>query len=237
MTIERPMFPPRAESVDSFSRLPAIGQGERESRVSESCKPAERLSRRGVLAGVASAAALPIVAAVLAASAKQLDAELIELGAKFEPLVDQYYKARKPWARSMVAAHAARDRDFGVDQDYTPEHLAALAECCRRSGVDEAAATLHAAYEDMEPLMEAINAAPVNSIEGLRAKALVALYEIAPLCAWDTEFTFDRAHAFQQIFTAVAELCGLQGKMAATGYEMPDIGMDDDETDDAGEEA
>lgn len=25
MTIERPMFPPRAESVDSFSRLPAIG--------------------------------------------------------------------------------------------------------------------------------------------------------------------------------------------------------------------
>ena len=26
MTIERPMFPPRAESVDSFSTQPAIGQ-------------------------------------------------------------------------------------------------------------------------------------------------------------------------------------------------------------------
>jgi hypothetical protein len=46
MTIERPMFPPRAESVDSFSLQPAIGQRERENRISESRKPAEGLSRR-----------------------------------------------------------------------------------------------------------------------------------------------------------------------------------------------
>jgi hypothetical protein len=34
----------------------------------------------------------------------------------------------------------------------------------------------------MELLTKAINAAPVNSIEGLRAKALVAFFEVAPLC-------------------------------------------------------
>jgi hypothetical protein len=113
-----------------------------------------------------------------------------------------------------------------------PEIAVATDEIDARLGVDEAGATLHAAYEDMEPLMEAINAAPVNSIEGLRAKALVALYEIAPSCAWDTEFSFEDAYPFQQLFTAVAEVCGLIGKIAATGFALPDIGIADDDSDD-----
>jgi hypothetical protein len=186
-------------------------------------------------------AALPIAAAAPAAAGKTRDAELIELGAKLEPLVDQYYIARKPWARSMVAAHAERDQKYGDDPDYGPESIAALSECCRHSGVDEAGAALAAVYEDMELLMKAINAAPVNSIEGLRAKALVAFYEIAPLCAGDTEFSFEDAYPFQQLFTAVAELCGLKDKIAATGYELPDVAMvdddADDDADDEGEEA
>jgi hypothetical protein len=200
-------------------------------------------SRRGFLvqaAGVAAGGAaigagMPLPASPTAA-AHALDAELIELGAKLEPLVDQYYIARKPWARSMVAAHAERDRKYGDEPDYGPESIAALSECCRRLGVDEAEASLHATYEDMESLMEAINAAPVHSIEGLRAKALVAFYEIAPLCAGDTEFSFEDAYPFQQLFTAVADLCGLQGKLAATGFALPDSGMADDDFDE-GEEA
>ncbi len=96
-------------------------------------------------------------------------------------------------------------------------------------------------HKEMKPLENAINAMPVTSIEGLRAKALVALYEVAPLCAGDTEFSFDDAYPFQQLFAAVAELCGLKDKMAATGYALPDIGMveaaPDDDSDDDGEEA
>jgi hypothetical protein len=179
MTIERPMFPSRAEAVDSFSLRPDIGQRESGNLASESRKPAERLSRRLVLAGVASAAAIPIVAA--APTARTVDADLIEFGARFEPLVDQYYVARKPWARLMVAARTEHDRKYG-EADYTPERMAARSECFRRLGVDAASAALHAAYEDTELLTKAINAAPVNSIEGLRAKALVAFFEVAPLC-------------------------------------------------------
>jgi len=89
----------------------------------------------------------------------------------------------------------------------------------------------------MKRLAKAINASPVNSIEGLRAKALVAFWEVAPLCADHTEFSFDDAYPFQQLFTAVAELCGLKDKMAATGYELPDLAMVDDDSDDEGEEA
>jgi hypothetical protein len=64
MTIERPMFPPRAESVDSLSPQAAIGQRESETLASESCKPVKGLSRRLLLGGVASAAALPIAVAL-----------------------------------------------------------------------------------------------------------------------------------------------------------------------------
>jgi hypothetical protein len=41
MTIERPMFPPRGESVDSFSLQPAIGRPESQTLIGDSPKPAE----------------------------------------------------------------------------------------------------------------------------------------------------------------------------------------------------
>jgi hypothetical protein len=46
MTIERPMFPPRTDSVDSFLPQPDTGQRKSNNRLSESRKPAEGLSRR-----------------------------------------------------------------------------------------------------------------------------------------------------------------------------------------------
>jgi len=173
------------------------------------------------------------------------DAELIELGARFEPLVDQYYVARKRWARALVSANAEHDREFGDPADrnyeYPPEIVAAFRESCERSGAREASDALSAVHAEMQQLAKAINASPVTSIEGLRVKALVAFWEVAPLCADQTEFSFDDAYPFQQLFTAVAELCGLKDKIAATGYELPDIAMvdddSDDDADDEGEEA
>jgi hypothetical protein len=160
-------------------------------------------------------------------------------------LVDQYYVARKRWAHSLMAAHAELDREFGSPAErnfqHPPEIAAALRESCERSGVREADEALSAPGADMKRLAKAINASPVNSIEGLRVKALVAFWEVAPLCADQTEFSFDDAYPFQQLFTAIAELCGLKDKMAATGYELPDIAMvdddSDDDSDDEGEEA
>jgi hypothetical protein len=190
-------------------------------------------------------AALPIAAAAPAAPAQTLDAELIELGARFELLVDQYYVARKRWAASMLAAHAEHQQEFGTaaerNYQYSPEYIEALEDSCERSGTNEAQDTLSAVHMEMESLANAINAASVNSIEGLRAKALVAFYEVAPLCAGDTEFSFDDAYPFQHLFTAVAELCGLKEKIVATGYQLPDIGLayddSDEDYDDEGEGA
>jgi len=204
MTIERPMFPP----VDP--------------------------TRRRLLTIAATGATALTLAP--AAAAHTLDAELIELGARFEPLVDQYYVAHKRWSRSLMSAHAEHDREFGTPAErnyqYPPEIVAAFRESCERSGANEADDTLSAIYEEMELLAQAINASPVNSIEGLRAKALVAFWEVAPLAADQIEFSFEDAYPFQQLFTAVAELCGLKDKMLTTGYELPDIAMVDDDSDD-----
>jgi hypothetical protein len=167
-------------------------------------------------------AALSIAAATPAATAQTIDADLIELGARFEPLVSQYYVARERWALSMVAAHA----EYRASAE---RHYQVLEDCCERSGANEAGATLSAINQKMEELANAISAASVNSVAGLRTKALVALWKVAPKRADDTEFSFERTCSFQQLFTAVAELCGLKDKMAAVGYQLPDLTMVDDD--------
>jgi hypothetical protein len=190
--------------------------------------------------GSLAAVAMPIAAAAPVVQA--LDVELIELGTRFEPLVDRYYAARKVWAAAMIRWHSECDRRFGPPEDRgyqdTPDIRAACNEISKRIGYDDAAERLSAIWEEIEPIAGAINAASVTSIEGLRAKALVAFWEVAPLCAGETTFHFEGAHPFQQLFAAVAEFCGLKEKMAATGYELPDIDSpDDDDSDDDGEEA
>jgi hypothetical protein len=60
MTIERPMFPPRAESVDSFFHQPDIGQPNSQTLTSAPAKAIGGLSRRATLVGLALLpAALP----------------------------------------------------------------------------------------------------------------------------------------------------------------------------------
>src|ERR1700676_4284712 len=206
MTIERPMFPP----VDP--------------------------TRRHFLSVAAVASVVSVGSLVAAAAAPAVDADLIELGARFEPLVDRYYVAQRRWSGSLARAHAEHDAEFGDPADrnyeYPPEIVSAFSDSCERSGANEADDALSAIHQEMKQLANAINAAPVTSIEGLRVKALAAFYEVAPLSCGDSEFHFGDAYPFQQLFTAVAEVCGLKDKMMATGYELPDIAMVDDDSDD-----
>ena len=82
MTIERPMFPPRAESVDSFPYQPGVDHGKAGRPASDSLKPAEGLSRRAVIAGVASAAALPIAAGIPTTAVASTDPAFALIAAK-----------------------------------------------------------------------------------------------------------------------------------------------------------
>jgi hypothetical protein len=62
---------------------------------------------------------------------------------------------------------------------------------------------------NMQPLAEEIITAPVTSLGGLRAKALVALWEALPASAFH-HFEFrDDGKASRSLFDAVAEMTGL----------------------------
>ena len=61
---------------------------------------------------------------------------------------------------------------------------------------------------DMQPLAEEIIAARATSLGGLRAKALVALWEALPASA-SRDGAFDFPDASRSLFDAVAEMTGL----------------------------
>ena len=127
------------------------------------------LTRRNMIAAMATVGAAAIAAAAPAAAAQAVDAELIDLGARFEPLLDRYYVAHKRWSRSLAQAHAEHNREFGDpaerNYEHPPEIRKAFNDSCERSGAREADDALSAIDAEMKQLAKAINASPVNSID------------------------------------------------------------------------
>ncbi len=122
----------------------------------------------------------------------------------------------------------------------TADRERVFSEACDRLDVHSAGERMHAVGEEMKPLARAIVDLPTTSLEVLRAKTLVALWEVAPLCADDTKYHFGDAYPFQLLFSAVTEFCGLMPTVAATGYtlpELPDLFSPYGEGDDDGKEA
>jgi hypothetical protein len=168
-------------------------------------------------AGAAIGAGLPSLPAPSAVTAQSSAAELIDLGARFEPLLDRYYVAHRRWSGALSQANAEHDREFGTpaqrNYEYSPEVARGSKIIAGVSASTKQALRWPRFHDEMEPPANAINAAPVNSIEGLRAKALVVFWEIAPLRAGSSHYSFEDGLPFQWLFTAVAELCGLKNKI------------------------
>ena len=111
------------------------------------------------------------------------DAALIALGERFEKLLLEHMDAWLEWAPRMRAAHAE-----------VRDNKAALAVAIQHTGCDVAQAHMSELERDMQPLAEEIIAAPATSLAGLRAKALVALWEALPANAsHDGAFDFPDA--------------------------------------------
>ena len=100
------------------------------------------------------------------------DDELVALGERFEKFLLEYMDAWLEWAPLMRAARA----EVGDD-------IAVLTTAIERTGCDAAQACMSELERDMQPLAEEIIAAPATSLGGLRAKALVALWEALSITA------------------------------------------------------
>jgi hypothetical protein len=127
------------------------------------------------------------------------NANLIALGERFERRLLEYMDAWLAWTPLMRAARA----EVGDDR-------AALSAAIR-NGCDAAQARMSDLERDMQPLAEEIIAAPATSLGGLRAKALVALWEALPAHAFHHgAFEFrDDGEASRSLFEAVAGITGL----------------------------
>ena len=101
------------------------------------------------------------------------------------------------WAPLMRAARAEAESD-----------LAGFSVAIQRNGCDTAQARMSELKDDMQPLAKDIIAAPATSLGGLRAKALVALWEALPANA-SHDGAFDFPDASRSLFDAVAEMIGL----------------------------
>jgi histone H3/H4 len=128
------------------------------------------------------------------------DAALIALGERFERRLLEYMDAWLAWAPLMRAARAEAESD-----------LARFSVAIQRTGCEAAQACMSELENDMQPLAAEIITAPATSLEGLRAKALVALWEALPASAFHHgAFEFrDNGEASRSLFDAVAEMTTL----------------------------
>src|SRR4029453_13839202 len=126
------------------------------------------------------------------------DATIIALGERFEKLLFEHMDAWLTWAPRMRAARAEGE-----------ENTASLALAAQPTGCDMVQARMSEIERDMQPLAAEIIAAPATSLGGLRAKALVALWEAYPTLA-STKDTFEvRDDVSRSLFEAVAVMTGL----------------------------
>jgi hypothetical protein len=137
------------------------------------------------------------------------DVELIALGAKFEPLLLPYVAAHVEWSKKVVAANAATEKKFTKVYDVVSPYSKALSAELKRRGVRAAETVLSRHHGKMEKLAEKIMAAPASSPAGLRAKALVALWECVPIEASGTAFSYDRERTLRDLMPAAARVTGL----------------------------
>jgi hypothetical protein len=125
------------------------------------------------------------------------DGALIALSERFEKLFLEYVDAWLAWAPRMRTALAE-----------AKDNTAALAVAIQRNSCAVPQARMSELESDMQPLAEEIIAAPATSLGGLRAKALVALWETLPAHASHAG-AFEFRDASRSLFDAVAEMTSL----------------------------
>jgi hypothetical protein len=177
-------------------------------------------SRRAILAGAAILPALAVPSAfALPAIAQNADADgkLIALGERFEKLLLEYTDATFQWAPLLRAAHAEIREKFNFvnfSELSEKQYLAArrlLNRITKHNGCNAASNRASAIFAEMKPIAEKIVEAPASSLGGLRAKALVVLWESRPIHAsHEGNFNFPKdGGASRSLFYAVAALTGL----------------------------
>lgn len=148
------------------------------------------------------------------------DEKLVALGAKFEPLLREYFDARMKWAPLMSDAQAKRFAKYPLEIDGKRNDAAYdggskskahifLTKMLEENGSDAADARASVVKNKLYRLAKSINEASATSIHGLRAKVLVALFEAIPPRSSGPELTLDDEVAATALMRDAAAAVGL----------------------------
>jgi hypothetical protein len=114
-----------------------------------------------------------------AAAADNPDAEIIEAGKAFELLLSKYLDARFVWQSLPGRREPGRTRSSPrmmlTGQAATIRNGIFVRSLCEQNGCRKASNRVSAIFEEMEPLGDLIRDAAAETLEGLRAKTLVAV--------------------------------------------------------------
>ena len=164
---------------------------------------AAKFNRRSIMNMMVTTAIVGTALATKAeGSAQSPDAEIIAAGKAFEPLLTEYLDVRFVWMRlarearaEMEAAFPDADDNFEGKIGHHPKwkfHHQVL----DRNGCTDTSNRLSALNDEIHPLADLIRSSGTETIEGLRAKTLVAIWECQPMCAsYDGHFDFDNLEA------------------------------------------
>jgi hypothetical protein len=90
-----------------------------------------------------------------------------------------------------------------------------------QNGCRKASDRLSEIHEEMEPLADLIREAAPETIEGLRAKTLVAIWECQPSSSThEGEFDFDNEDSHRSLFHAAVAMTGLSEMVSAIGVRL-----------------
>jgi hypothetical protein len=151
-----------------------------------------------------------------------LDAEIIAAGKAFEPLLSKYLDAQFIWMRLSLEASDAADAKYPSDNhdDDHPKWAFHL-QMGEQNGCTKASARLSEIHEEMEPLADLIREASSETIEGLRAKTLVAIWDCQPIYSThEGEFNFSDKDSHQSLFHAAVAMTGLSEMVSAIGARL-----------------
>lgn len=158
----------------------------------------ESATRRAVLAGLAGALAVAAPAVGTAASQyvagsavprsnifPNWDEGVTKAGESYEAIFRKYLDDYFDWSRLMRDASDRTDAAFPEVTYYRGDHPKALflARTANENGCDAANDRMHVLDTQLDALADKIRDAEIRSVEGLRAKVLVAMRDCLPTYA------------------------------------------------------
>jgi hypothetical protein len=152
------------------------------------------------------------------ATALEREAKIFEASLIIERMLPAYVELHRLWAKGSGEAHAYVNANFSQEERWTgPRSPASLAlrSILKTSGADAAQQARNALHRKIAPIARMIESAPAETLAGLRAKTVAAMWECMPGCPEHEGFDFqDAPPTFEMLFRACIRQTGLS-KLAA----------------------